>query len=78
MSEVAISSRVVLAAEGLSVPDLRIWAGSVTSVVSVGPRETRRSLKGLVVAGSVLAGLLLLALLSTLLWAVSAGETVGV
>ncbi|KAG7153570.1 putative Integrin alpha-PS2-like 2 [Homarus americanus] len=40
----------------------------VTTVVRTGPEEHRRSLKWVVVVGSV-AGLLLLALLSTLLWA---------
>ncbi|XP_069954463.1 integrin alpha-PS2 isoform X2 [Cherax quadricarinatus] len=46
-----------------------LWSRTVTTVVRTGPEEQRSSLKWVVVVGSILAGLLLLALLSTLLWA---------
>ncbi|XP_042223508.1 integrin alpha-V-like, partial [Homarus americanus] len=80
MPEVKISSRlVVVAGEGTDGGGWRlggltgevgdVWSGMVTTVVRTGPEEHRRSLKWVVVVGSVLAGLLLLALLSTLLWA---------
>nr|XP_045592952.1 integrin alpha-PS2-like [Procambarus clarkii] len=46
-----------------------VWSRTVTTVVRTGPEEHRSSLKWLVVVGSILAGLLLLALLSLLLWA---------
>ncbi|KAK3883097.1 hypothetical protein Pcinc_012561, partial [Petrolisthes cinctipes] len=65
MPEVKISSRLVV----LGRRDNQTWTGSVTSVVRVGLPESQRSLKWLVVAASILAGLLLLALLSALLWA---------
>ncbi|XP_069182795.1 uncharacterized protein [Procambarus clarkii] len=46
-----------------------VWSRTVTTVVRTGPEEHRSSLKWLVVVGSILTGLLLLALLSLLLWA---------
>lgn len=49
----------------------QLWAGTVTTLVRTGPEEHARSLKWVVIVGSILAGLLLLALLSALLWAVS-------
>ena len=64
---------MVLSTVGVGGVGGRVWAGSVSSVVGVGPREARRSLKWLVIAGSILVGLLLLALLSAILWTVSGG-----
>lgn len=67
MPEVKISSRLVVVGKEPN----QTWTGAVTSIVRVGLPESQRSLKWLVVAASILAGLLLLALLCALLWAVS-------
>lgn len=54
----------------------RVWSGTVTTIVRASAEEQQRSLKWLVVVGSILAGLLLLALLCALLWAVSIAPSV--
>lgn len=77
-SEVKITSRLVIAGMGMAEEDEagpswgdveQLWAGTVTTLVRTGPEEHVRSLKWVVIVGSILAGLLLLALLSAILWA---------
>lgn len=83
-SEVKITSRLVIAGMGMAEEDEagpswgdveQLWAGTVTTLVRTGPEEHVRSLKWVVIVGSILAGLLLLALLSAILWAVSVAKT---
>lgn len=80
MSEVKISSRLVVVGtaatggdwqEGVRGEVGQVWSATVTTVVRTSPEEPQTSLKWMVMVGSVLAGLLLLALLITILWAVS-------
>lgn len=79
-----ITSRLVIAGMGMAEEDEagpswgdveQLWAGTVTTLVRTGPEEHVRSLKWVVIVGSILAGLLLLALLSAILWAVSVAKT---
>lgn len=83
MPEVKISSRLVIVGESGDDGDegdgptmeedlaSRVWSGTVTTIIRASAEEKQRSLKWLVVVGSILAGLLLLALLCALLWSVS-------
>ncbi|XP_071522748.1 integrin alpha-PS2-like isoform X3 [Panulirus ornatus] len=79
MSEVKISSRLVVVGTAATNGDWQqrlmgelgeVWSATVTTVVRTEPEEPQRSLKWLVMVGSVLAGLLLLAILTIILWAV--------
>lgn len=50
---------------------VQVWSGSVSSVVRLSVEQINSSLEWIVILASVLAGLLLLAVLILILWAVS-------
>ncbi|XP_066939429.1 integrin alpha-PS2-like isoform X2 [Macrobrachium rosenbergii] len=47
-----------------------VWRGTVTTIVRTSTEEQRTSLKWLVICGSILIGLLLLAILCAILWSI--------
>ena len=78
MTEIMISSRLVIIGlisetpDGIQIHDgeTNVWHEKVTTIVRTVGHEPPKSLKWLLILGSIIAGLIVLALITTILWMV--------